>query len=199
MDIFNLTGDYAIEQGSDFLLDINYRQPVILADDAFQGDTSIFVFPTSCELVAGRKLVFPNQRVTVATTAAVGATSLTVSSLAKDSLISINPDIAATQNDFPVNLTGYTVQSQIREGYADDAPTVLAQFSYTITADVATGINSVIRLTLPSNPSATWNTSDLVPTVGTFYKWDLDIISAGGERTTILSGDVEVSPEVTRV
>ena len=179
------------------MLDINYRQPVILAEDAFAGDTTIYVFPLTYELTSGRKLVFPNQRVTLAATATVGATTLTVTALSIDSLISINPDIAATQNDFPVDLTGYTARSQIRETV--ESSTILAQFTTSIQADVGTGVDSVIRLQLPSDPNQTYNTTELVPTPsGLYYVWDVEIVSPGGQVTRIVQGDVEVSAEVTR-
>jgi len=84
----------------------------------------------------------------------------------------------------PMDLTGYTATSQIRAGVADQAPMVAA----VITATVV--LPNFISLYLPHAQSA------LLP--GTDYRWDLQIVSAAGQITTILAGAVQVTQEVTR-
>lgn len=84
----------------------------------------------------------------------------------------------------PADLTGYTAQSQIRTGPADQTYLVAAE----LLCDVV--LPNLISLSLTHDQT----TLLTEPT----YQWDLQITSSAGEITTILRGDVNVAPEVTR-
>jgi len=84
----------------------------------------------------------------------------------------------------PADLTGYTASSQIRAGVADQAPLVAAVIQATVV------LPNFVALYLSHDQSA------LLP--GTDYRWDVQLISASGQITTILAGAVLVTQEVTR-
>lgn len=93
---------------------------------------------------------------------------------------SLNLNIAVTDNaGAAMNLNGYTAEAQIRA--TADAPTAV---------DFATDIvDSAIELALTPAETAA------LPGKGV---WDVQIISATGDVTTLTGGKVTVSPEVTR-
>jgi|SRR5215471_11767308 len=98
-------------------------------------------------------------------------------------------DWAATVNVYnadgtPADLTGYTAQSQIRAGVADEAPDVAATMTCTVMPP------SQVSLSLPHDQTT------LMP--GVNYSWDLQLTTAAGEIITIMHGDVTLIQEVTR-
>jgi len=82
----------------------------------------------------------------------------------------------------PADISTYTAQAQIRRGAADVDPVVAAQFTATVESPV-------INLTL---------THDQTLLLTGTYVWDLQLVSAGGVITTIMTGPVRTSAEVTR-
>ena len=82
----------------------------------------------------------------------------------------------------PDVIAGYTAKAQIREGIADEYPDVAAE----ITAEVA---SPVINLIIPR---------DVTVNLCGQYVWDLQITDPAGVVSTILAGNVVVTPEVTR-
>lgn len=84
----------------------------------------------------------------------------------------------------PADLTGYTAQSQIRNGPADQDPVVLAEVVATVVPP------NMVTLVIPS--AVTRNLS------GGSYAWDLQLTSPGGAITTIMAGAATSTSEVTR-
>lgn len=80
------------------------------------------------------------------------------------------------------DLTGYTAKAQIRRSFADNDPTVACEIDTVITSPD-------VHLTIPG--------ADTAALIGK-YVWDLQLVSAAGAVTTILSGNVAVTQEVTR-
>ena len=79
-------------------------------------------------------------------------------------------------------LTGYTAKAQIRNGYADDFPTVLVE--------IQTYVNTpYINLSIPA--------AQTINLMGD-YLWDLQVTDPSGVTTTILYGNATVLQEVTR-
>jgi hypothetical protein len=83
----------------------------------------------------------------------------------------------------PPDLTGYTVQSQIRLGPADTNPDVVVE--------IATALHppNTINLSIPRNITVQLSGS---------YAWDLQLTAADGTVSTVIAGLVTVTPEVTR-
>jgi hypothetical protein len=86
------------------------------------------------------------------------------------------------ENGTPADLTGYTAQAQIRRGPADVDPIVVAAFTATVDSPVVN-----LTLTHSETESLTGN-----------YLFDLQLVSEGGVITTIMTGPVRVTAEVTR-
>jgi hypothetical protein len=84
----------------------------------------------------------------------------------------------------PADLTGYSAQSQIRINYNDTTPNGEAQFLITINSNV-------ITMVLPHDQTAALSKPA--------YVWDLQVISPIGWITTILSGQVFITKEVTKI
>lgn len=94
-------------------------------------------------------------------------------------VVTITSDDAGT----PINITGRTYRAQIRS--AQDSTTIKASFTCTVTAGASGQVTCVLSAadcaTLPSGQ----------------YFWDLEE-NASGVVTTILSGNVTVTADVTR-
>jgi len=96
-------------------------------------------------------------------------------------------DYAATVNVFNIDgtdadLTGYTARAQIRTGAADSTA-VVAELTTTIQ------LPNIISLALAHEVTATLKQA---------YVWDLELTDTVGTVITVLTGDVEVTLEVTR-
>lgn len=82
-----------------------------------------------------------------------------------------------------LDLTGYTAQAQIRMGPADSNPQVVVEI------DTSVDPPNQIGLTIPS---------DITGQLSGVYAWDLQVIDPNGVVSTLLAGNVTVTPEVTR-
>jgi hypothetical protein len=87
-------------------------------------------------------------------------------------------------NGLPADLTGYTAQSQIRNGPADQDPIVLAEIVATVVPP------NQVTLVIPG--SVTTGLS------GGSYAWDLQLTSPSGAITTIMAGSAISTSEITR-
>ena len=83
----------------------------------------------------------------------------------------------------PADITGWTAQSQIRKGFADDNPDIVVDISATV-------VSPNINLYIPK--------AETVDMLGE-YAWDLQVTDPAGMVTTLLSGVVNVMQEVTRL
>ena len=90
---------------------------------------------------------------------------------------------ANQSNGDPLNLTGYTVKSQIRKSYASST-------AYDFTATVYSEVAGKIRLLLTAT-----QTSAIKPGR---YLYDVEITSAIGEKRRVLEGIIIVTPEITQ-
>ena len=88
------------------------------------------------------------------------------------------------ENGSAMNLTGYSVASQMRSTH--DSSTVVATFSGSVT-NASSG-----QLTLSLTNSQTSAIEEAI------YVYDVEITSGAGAVTRILEGNVTVTPEVTR-
>jgi hypothetical protein len=93
--------------------------------------------------------------------------------------------VTVNQSDgTPANLTGYTAQSQIRTGPADQQPTVAAEIQATVQ--------------LPNQVLLYLSHAQTTSLSGPIFYWDCQITSSTGQITTILAGKVKVTQEITR-
>ena len=88
------------------------------------------------------------------------------------------------ENGSAMNLTGYSVASQMRSTH--DSSTVVATFSGSVT-NASSG-----QITLSLTNSQTSAIEEAI------YVYDVEITSGAGAVTRILEGNVTVTPEVTR-
>lgn len=91
---------------------------------------------------------------------------------------------ANQSNGDPLNLTNYTVKSQIRKSYA-------SQTSYDFTATIFSQLAGKIRLALTAA-----QTSAIKPGR---YLYDVEITSSIGEKRRVLEGIIIVTPEITQI
>lgn len=89
----------------------------------------------------------------------------------------------ATDSDGPLNLTGYTVKSQMRKSYRS---TVAFDFD----ATVFSATDGQIQLVLTAAASSAMKPGR--------YVYDVEITPSGGEPLRILEGVVTISPQVTQ-
>lgn len=87
-------------------------------------------------------------------------------------------------NGAPLNLTGYTVASQIRKSYQSST-------AYSFNASVHDATNGKIRLQL--TPSQ----SEAIPAGRWLY--DVEITSPVGSKTRVVEGIVTVTPQITQI
>ena len=87
-------------------------------------------------------------------------------------------------NGDPLNLTGYTVKSQVRKSYA--SPT-----AYDFTASIFAATSGKIRLSMTAT-----QTSAIKPGR---YLYDVEITSANGEKRRVLEGIIIITPEITQI
>ena len=88
------------------------------------------------------------------------------------------------ENGSAMNLTGYSVASQMRSTH--DSSTVVATFSGSVT-NASSG-----QITLSLTNSQTSAIEEAI------YVYDVEITSGAGAVTRILEGNITVTPEVTR-
>ena len=90
--------------------------------------------------------------------------------------------VAAT-NGQPLNLTGYSVASQMRKSYSSSTV-------YNFTTSVYDASQGKVRLQLNNSQSSA------IPAGRWLY--EVDITSPSGTQTRVLEGIVTVTPEITR-
>lgn len=83
----------------------------------------------------------------------------------------------------PIDLTGCTAQAQIREGPADECPEVVVEIATAIV------LPNIVTLAIPA--------AETVTLCGE-YAWDLQVSGPDIILTTIMVGNANVTPEVTR-
>ncbi len=88
------------------------------------------------------------------------------------------------ENSSAMNLTGYSVASQMRSTH--DSSTIVATFSGSVT-NASSG-----QITLSLTNSQTSAIEEAI------YVYDVEITSGAGAVTRILEGNITVTPEVTR-
>ena len=90
--------------------------------------------------------------------------------------------VSAT-NGQALNLTGYTVASQMRKSYGSSTV-------FNFTSSVYEAANGKVRLQLPAE------TSSSIPAGRWLY--DVEITSPSGTKTRVVEGIVTITPEITR-
>jgi hypothetical protein len=91
--------------------------------------------------------------------------------------------VSAT-NGQALNLTGYTVASQIRKSYSSST-------SYAFTSSIYDAASGKVRLQLNSTNSSA------IPAGRWLY--DVEITSGAGTKTRVLEGIVTVTPQITQI
>lgn len=91
--------------------------------------------------------------------------------------------VAAT-NGQPLNLTGYTVASQMRKSYQSST-------AYNFTASVYDAATGKVRLQLTSDQSGA------IP--GGRWLYDVEITSPSGTKTRVVEGIVTINPQITQI
>jgi hypothetical protein len=93
----------------------------------------------------------------------------------------------------PVNLTGATLQAQIRKNVSD--ATQAASFTFNI-VNAAQGIAS---MKLTSFQTAALQPGATIDDPGGRYIWDMELVDSSGSISSPMYGDLQVMREVTRV
>jgi hypothetical protein len=94
--------------------------------------------------------------------------------------------LSITVSDFtdtPINLTGYTLRSQMRKSYNSNTYT-----AFTVTSDEPTEGEINLSLTATQTSALRYGR----------YVYDVEIVSSTGVVTRVLEGIVTVNPEVTK-
>jgi len=87
-------------------------------------------------------------------------------------------------NGSPLDLTGYSVASQMRKSYQSST-------AYAFTASIYNATGGKIRLQLTDEQS------EAIPAGR--YLYDVEIESPSGTRTRVIEGIVTVTPQITKV
>ena len=95
-----------------------------------------------------------------------------------------NTITVASAGTAPLNLTGYTVKSQIRKSYT-------STIAYNFTTSVFNAVEGKLRLELNAE-----QTGAIPPGR---YLYDVEITSPSGFRTRVVEGIVTVTPEITQI
>lgn len=94
-----------------------------------------------------------------------------------------NVTVSST-NGVPLDLTGYTVASQMRKSYQSST-------AYSFTSSITNPIQGRVRIELPSETSRT------IPAGR--YLYDLEVTAPTGEKTRVVEGIVVINPEITKI
>mgnify|MGYP003339144427 FL=1 len=109
----------------------------------------------------------------------------TISNLYVDAGATYSNIITVTaSNGQALNLTGYSVASQMRKSYQSST-------AYDFTASIYDANNGKIRLQLTDSDSAD------IPAGRWLY--DVEITSAAGTKTRVVEGIVTVNPQITQI
>ena len=87
-------------------------------------------------------------------------------------------------NGQPIDLTGFTVASQMRKSYSSCV-------AYNFTATIYIAADGMVRLQLPAAQSS------VIPAGRWLY--DVEITSASGARTRVVEGIVTITPQITQI
>jgi len=90
----------------------------------------------------------------------------------------------SSTNGQPLNLSGYTVASQMRKSYSSSTV-------YAFTASVYDAANGRVRLQLSASNSSA------IPAGRWLY--DVEITSAAGSKTRVVEGIVTITPQITQI
>ena len=90
----------------------------------------------------------------------------------------------SSTNGQPLNLTGYSVASQMRKSYSSST-------SYNFTASVYDASNGKVRLQLSATASSA------IPAGRWLY--DVEITSPSGGKTRVVEGIVTLTPQITQI
>jgi hypothetical protein len=90
----------------------------------------------------------------------------------------------SSTNGQPLNLSGYTVASQMRKSYSSSTV-------YAFTASVYDAANGKVRLQLSASSSS------VIPAGRWLY--DVEITSAAGAKTRVVEGIVTITPQITQI
>ena len=90
----------------------------------------------------------------------------------------------ASSNGQPLNLSNYTVKSQLRKSYT-------SSIAYAFTASVYSAALGQVRLQLSAAQS------ELIPPGR--YLYDLEVSSQSGTKTRVVEGIVTVTPQITQI
>jgi hypothetical protein len=109
----------------------------------------------------------------------------TISNLYVDSGSTYSNILTVNSSDGqPLNLTGYTVASQMRKSYSSSTV-------YNFTASVHQAVQGKIRLQLTDEQS------EAIPPGRWLY--DVEITSSSGATTRVVEGIVIVTPQITKI
>jgi hypothetical protein len=90
----------------------------------------------------------------------------------------------SSTNGQPLNLSGYTVASQMRKSYSSSTV-------YAFTASVYDAANGKVRLQLSASNSS------VIPAGRWLY--DVEITSSAGAKTRVVEGIVTITPQITQI
>jgi len=90
----------------------------------------------------------------------------------------------SSTNGQPLNLSGYSVASQMRKSYSSST-------AYAFTASVYDAANGKVRLQLSASASSA------IPAGRWLY--DVEITSASGTKTRVVEGIVTITPQITQI
>jgi hypothetical protein len=90
----------------------------------------------------------------------------------------------SSTNGQPLNLSGYTVASQMRKSYSSSTV-------YAFTASVYDAANGKVRLQLSASGSSA------IPAGRWLY--DVEITSTAGSKTRVVEGIVTITPQITQI
>lgn len=109
----------------------------------------------------------------------------TISNLFVDAGANYSNIITVTaSNGQPLDLTGYSVASQMRKSYQ-------SSIAYAFTASIYNALTGKVRLQLDSDDSS------LIPAGRWLY--DVEITSPSGTKTRVVEGIVTVNPQITQI
>jgi len=90
----------------------------------------------------------------------------------------------SSTNGQPLNLTGYSVASQMRKSYSSST-------AYAFAASVYDAANGKVRLQLSASNSSA------IPAGRWLY--DVEITSPSGTKTRVVEGIVTITPQITQI
>lgn len=87
-------------------------------------------------------------------------------------------------NGQPLNLTGYTVASQLRKSYSSST-------AYSFSASILSAASGRVRLQLSATQS------ESIPPGR--YLYDVEVSSSAGGKTRVVEGIATITPQITQV